>query len=132
VGSKESKESKDSKEIKQPFSIPQPLIKPLSIPMPRKRSLGAQPTCVKPNHETTMSENSLVKPRRGTSNSSPRSSQSKTIRLELEPNPKRVKKDVLWKPLLRGFRAWVRSQITQKIQAINLFNNKGEVREEVV
>lgn len=45
---------------------------------------------------------------------------------------KRVKKDALWKPLLRGFRTWVRTQIQKQVESMNLFTDLGEVREEVL
>lgn len=48
-----------------------------------------------------------------------------------ETTVKRVKKDALWKPLLRGFRLWVRARIQQFFDISNFFDSAGEVRQEV-
>lgn len=39
-----------------------------------------------------------------------------------ELNKKRVKKDVLWKPLLREFRSFYRSQLNQSVDLREAFN----------
>lgn len=50
---------------------------------------------------------------------------------KIETSVKRVKKDALWKPLLRGFRLWVRAKIQRNFDFNNFFDSTGEVRQEV-
>ena len=47
-----------------------------------------------------------------------------------EFNEKRIKKDALWKPLLRSFRSFLRSQLHIVLDVNKVFDNKGEISDE--
>jgi len=46
-----------------------------------------------------------------------------------EINEKRIKKDALWKPLLRSFRCYLRTQLHKVLDVNKLFDNTGEISE---
>jgi len=47
--------------------------------------------------------------------------------LDFEANKKRVKKDALWKPLLRGFRAFLRRLLQMHFDINQIFDGSGDL-----
>ena len=47
----------------------------------------------------------------------------------VNPNEKRLKKDALWKPLLRHFRQFIRTKIAKVIDINFIFDSEGNISE---
>ena len=52
--------------------------------------------------------------------------------LDFEANKKRVKKDALWKPLLRGFRAFLRRLLQMHFDINQIFDGTGDLSHQTV
>jgi hypothetical protein len=48
------------------------------------------------------------------------------------PNDKRLKKDALWKPLLRHFRQFIRSKLGKYVDINNIFSESGDIKEKAL
>jgi hypothetical protein len=44
-------------------------------------------------------------------------------------NDKRLKKDALWKPLLRHFRLFIRTKLSNYVDISNIFEDNGDIKE---
>ena len=45
---------------------------------------------------------------------------------------KRLKKDALWKPLLRHFRQFIRAKLSKYVDINNIFSESGDIKEKAL